>query len=132
DAGGLIPFACQECGRSVLARAVNSGRKVQCPDCGTLQTIPSGNANAAAQAHRATPWQTRQHEADWPAEDEDGPSGPRRNRRKKGTSPWLWLGAGASLALAAFAVWFLLLRGGRGNVAAEFDLVPRDAQGFMT
>jgi hypothetical protein len=140
----MIRFACTDCGQTCQARPEFSGRNTRCPGCDRVLTIPEGTgtvAEAAEASPRPSPFlraekplppslgRSRFEEDDGPEQDED--DRPRRRRSiKKKSRTWLWLSlTGTALVLAGggLALW-LLLR----STSSDFDLVPRDAQAFMT
>src|SRR5215831_16798987 len=41
-----IAFGCHQCGKQLQARDEFAGRRLKCPGCGTILTIPSGAAAA--------------------------------------------------------------------------------------
>src|SRR5437773_491233 len=112
-----IRFSC-ECGKQLAVKDENAGKRVRCPDCGEIQTVPeSGPVEAGLRTGKPKQRPVRaaeedEEDRDEREEDEDRP----RKRKKKssrsgGTFPWLWVGAGVGvLALVAVGVWFLFLR----------------------
>jgi hypothetical protein len=136
EAAAMARFPCVGCGQTCQARPEHAGKTTRCPRCGILLTIP-GSAGGfgetdAFQAERplagaaaSRPDLTRV--VTQPQGEGTAPFRP-RSIKKSRRRVWLGLTAGALLLLGA--ALFLLLR--RGAVAADFDLVPRDAQGFVT
>src|SRR5262245_4808832 len=100
---GRIRFHCTQCNKSVQVRSGDAGKQVQCPDCGQVLTAPPA---AAAEDGGLRPEKR----------------GPRRR------FPWWAAALAAGLVLAGLAVWYFYPRGGTSR---DFDLVPRDAAGFV-
>ena len=141
-ADGVIRFRC-DCGQACQVRSEHAGKNIRCPKCATVLTAPgrivddeeeedrSPRRAAAIQADKPLPRSGRRPARDEDDEDEDYDE-ERPGKRKKGKKQsrlWIWLSASAALLLIAGGVtWWLLSSG----VSGDFDLVPRDAQGFAT
>ncbi|MBI1917778.1 MAG: hypothetical protein HYS12_24045 [Planctomycetes bacterium] len=133
----LIRFHCS-CGQICQARPEHAGRNTRCPRCSTVLTIPAGaitgeapapRRSAALQADEPVRRPVSRREVDEDEEFED--NRPRRRRRRaKKSKLWIWIAAAAGVLLigGGLALWLLL----RGGTSSDFDLVPRDAQGFIT
>src|SRR5262245_35122427 len=146
-----IQFTCP-CGQICRARPEMAGRNTRCPRCSTVLTIPANRIPGAAPAPRrpaalqANP--PVQRAVRQPRYEDEDDSPPLRRSGQKG-HPWPWIGVGAVLVLllGGVGLWLLLRDskdpdaspGGSGDserksveVAADFDLVPRDAHFFAT
>src|SRR5262245_27542183 len=135
----LIQFNCS-CGQICQAKPEFAGRNTRCPRCSTVLTIPAagitGGALAVARTAslQAEPPVARVSSRR-PVEDEeeadDLDNRPRRCRRStKQSKAWIWIAVAAGLLLVGggIGLWLLL----RGGIDSDFDLVPRDAQAFIT
>lgn len=140
----LIRFVCDGCGQTCQARPEHAGRKTRCPKCASVLLIPGGAAalddveevsasrTDALLAERplARPGRRPAFEEEERA-DEDDFDRPRRRRSIKKSRKWLWLSTAAAILVllgGALALFLLLNR----KISDDFDLVPRDAQGFVT
>ena len=137
----LLQFTCEDCGKAIQAKAEHAGKKTKCPGCGLILSIPvaaSAARPAAVQAARPRPTRAPALEDDRDEDLEEDERPRRRSIRKKGhvqrSKVGLWIGIAAGLLLlvgGGVAAW-LLLGGSKGTGMAEFDMVPRDAAGFMS
>src|SRR5262245_3469800 len=134
----LIRFHCS-CGQVCQARPEFAGRNTRCPRCSTILTIPIGSITAQAPAPR----RSSAVQADEPVgrvgvrrpdhdeDDLEADDRPRRQRSiRKKSKRWVWVAVAAGLLLVGggIGLWLLL----RGGIDSDFDLVPRDAQFFIT
>ena len=153
-ANGSAPFRFNcDCGQTCQARPEHAGKKTKCPGCGKILTIPSPDEpEAVEELDEPRPRKAASITADRPVarsgkrggldfddeedrprrrgrdEDEEEDDRPRK-RKKGGAKKWLFIGAGvAAVAGIAVLLWLLL----SGGTSSDFDLVPRDAQGFVT
>lgn len=55
DTPDSIEFACQQCGRMLKVGAAAAGRQAKCPQCNSVQQVPSDNSSPAAAPPIATP-----------------------------------------------------------------------------
>jgi uncharacterized protein DUF1559 len=145
-----LRFEC-DCGQTCQARPEHAGKKTKCPNCGKLLTIPSPDEANEEELEEPRPRRAASITADRPAarsgrrasfdneeederprrrarDEEDEEDRPRK-RKKGGAKKWIFIGAGVA-AVAGIAVLLWLLLG--GGISSDFDLVPRDAQGFVT
>jgi len=124
---GMVRFACEGCGQSCQALPEHAGKNTRCAHCGTVLVIPGGEHGT--DSRRADALQAERPLAPLVARADLGAGGPRRWRslRKSRKRTWIVL-AGAVLLLGGGLALFLL----RSGPSGDFDLVPRDAQGFVT
>src|SRR5262245_7527061 len=135
----LIQFNCS-CGQICQARPEFAGRNTRCPRCSTVLTIPAAGITGAApavarpaslQAEPPVARVSSRRPVEGEDEADDLDNRPRRRRRSsKKSKAWIWIGVAAGLLLVGggIGLWLLL----RGGIDSDFDLVPRDAQGFVT
>jgi len=50
-----IEFACQQCGRMLKVGTAAAGRQAKCPQCNSVQQVPSGNSSPTVAPPVATP-----------------------------------------------------------------------------
>ncbi len=137
----FIRFHCS-CGQVCQAKPEFAGRNTRCPRCSTVLTIPAGSFTAEAPAPRR-PSAVQIDEpigrrSGRPAYDEDDlddlddlDDRPRRRRRSvKKSKAWVWVAVVAGLLLVGggIGLWLWLNSG----ISGDFELVPRDAQFFVT
>jgi hypothetical protein len=134
----FIRFPCS-CGQVCQAKPEFAGRNTRCPRCSTVLTIPAGSIIAEAPAPRAS----SALQADEPVgrvsgrrpvhdedDTDDGDDRPRRRRSVKKSKAWIWVAVAAGLLLVGggIGLWLWLNSG----ISSDFQLVPRDAQFFVT
>src|SRR5262249_34916195 len=111
-----------------------AGRNTRCPRCSTILTIPATGITDEAPAPRRSaaiqadePITRADHRAT-PEEDFEDDR-PRRRIEKSRKGVWIAVAAaGLLLGGGGLGLWLWL----RGGISSDFDLVPRDAQGFVT
>jgi hypothetical protein len=108
-----ISLSC-ECGKKLAVKDELAGKKVKCPGCASVLTVPAANSEEATPA--ALP----------PLEEDEAPLPPRKKSTKmngggkKKSNKMLWIGAAAGVLVLGFccvgiaggAAWWFLLRGG--------------------
>jgi len=132
-----IRFACA-CGQQLAVKDEYAGRKVRCTSCSQILSVPGGAPAAPAAAPPVArhapapppPVARRPVDDDRDYDEEERP----RRRKKKGGIPRAVIAGVAVLLLlgVGFLVWKLFFSGPSAAALAEFDLVPRDAEGFLT
>ncbi|HKB41163.1 MAG TPA: DUF1559 domain-containing protein [Gemmataceae bacterium] len=133
----VIRFHCS-CGQVCQAKPEFAGRNTRCPRCSTILTIPVGSITAQAPGPRRPSavqadepiGRVRDQRPDYDEDDMEAGDRPRRRRSiRKKSKKWVWVAVAAGLLLVGGAIGLWLLRGG---IDSDFDLVPRDAQFFVT
>jgi Protein of unknown function (DUF1559) len=150
----LIRFEC-ECGKSLQAKAEHAGKKIRCPGCQELVTVPAeeeeepeeGNKKSRISTERSSKSSrplgksVGKHDDDELDEldelDEEDEDRPRKKGKDKGkgkgkSSLWMWVGIAAGILVlvgAGIGAWLLL---GGGGSSADMSLVPANGQGFVT
>lgn len=93
-----IAVVCRDCDRSVKVKDDLAGRKIKCPDCGKLLTVPGGEEDRPRRRRRD--------------EDDDDYDQPRRKKEKKRSKKGLIIGlsvGGGVLAVGVGVLLFFLL-----------------------
>jgi hypothetical protein len=154
----LIRFEC-ECGKALQAKAEHAGKKIRCPACQELVTVPSGpddddqdqddrkaristqkSSKPAKPLGKAARKQDDDDDLDDLDEldqlDEEGEDDrPRRKgkgKQKAKSGLWMWVGIAAGVLLlvgGGIGAW-LMFRG--GSSSADLALVPANAQLFVS
>jgi hypothetical protein len=108
-----ITVTCQ-CGKKLGVKDELAGKRVKCPACGTILTVPAAEAPAPMDAEVVA-------ESETPGEEGPAPrkKGAKADGRKK-SNKMLWIGAGVGvlvlgfccLSIAGIGGWWFFLRGG--------------------
>jgi hypothetical protein len=104
-----ISLTC-ECGKRLTVKDELAGKRVKCPGCATILTVPSFEEEAPVRRRSPTP--SRYEEDD----EETGPlSRKKKSRRADESNKLLWIGAGAGVLVLGFCclgvaggMWYFL------------------------